>query len=45
MARKPQRSVEAAIIENIGPVSIQELLAMPEDRWGMLRDRITGQHN
>ncbi|MCI5196645.1 MAG: hypothetical protein D3919_10550 [Candidatus Electrothrix sp. AW5] len=45
MARKPQRSVEAAIIENIGPVSIQELLAMPEDRWGMLRDRITDQHN
>ncbi|RWX43373.1 hypothetical protein H206_02756, partial [Candidatus Electrothrix aarhusensis] len=45
MARKPQRSVEAAIIENIGPVSIQELLAMPEDRWGMLRDRITDRHN
>lgn len=45
MAKKPQRSVKAAIIENIGPVSIQELLAMPEDRWGMLRDRITGQHN
>lgn len=41
MARKPRRIVEAVIIERIGPVTATELLAMPEDRWGMLRDRIT----
>ncbi len=45
MVRKPQRSVEAAIIEGIGPISIQDLLAMPENRWGMIRDRITDRHN
>ena len=43
--KKPQRTVEAAIIEGIGPVSIQDLLTMPENRWGMLRDRITDRRN
>lgn len=41
MIRAPQRIVEAAIIEQIGPVPASELLAMPNDSWGFLRDRIT----
>lgn len=41
MARKPKRIVEAAIIDGIGIVTAADLLAMNEDRWGMLRDRIT----
>lgn len=41
MAGKPQRIVEAAIVESIGPVTAQDLVAMPEDTWGLLRDRIT----
>jgi hypothetical protein len=45
IARKPQRIVEAAILERIGPVTARELLAMPENSWGLLRDRITdGRH-
>lgn len=45
MVRKPQRIVEAAIIEGIGPLTIQDLIAMPENRWGMIRDRITDRRN
>ncbi|MEL7803041.1 hypothetical protein [Sulfitobacter pontiacus] len=41
MAGKPKRIVEAAIIDGIGIVTASDLLAMTEDRWGMLRDRIT----
>lgn len=45
MARKPQRKVEAAIVERIGTVTSQQLLAMADDSWGMIRDRITDQRN
>ena len=41
MARQPQRVVEAAMVERIGPVTARELLALPDDSWGLLRDRIT----
>lgn len=38
----PRRLVEAAIFEGeIGPVCARELIAMPADQWGILRDRIT----
>lgn len=39
--RQPQRIVQAALVESIGPISAQDLLRMPEDSWGILRDRIT----
>lgn len=45
MARKPQRIVEAAIVERIGAITAHDLLAMPSDSWGMLRDRITDRRN
>lgn len=39
---KPRRIIEAAVFENgIGVISAKELLAMREDDWGFLRDRIT----
>lgn len=41
-SQRPSRIVEAAFFEkDIGPVSAAELLAMPEDSWGILRDRLT----
>lgn len=45
MVRPPQRIVEAAIFERIGPVTARELLAMPNDDWGSLRDQITDRRN
>lgn len=45
MARKIQRKVEAAIIEKIGAVTAAELLALPDDSWGILRDRISDRRN
>lgn len=45
MARTPQRKVEAAIIERIGPVTASDLLAMSDDSWGFLRDQITDRRN
>jgi hypothetical protein len=41
MARKRTRIVEAAVIEKIGPLTARELISMPKDRWGHLRDWIT----
>lgn len=41
MMRKPRRIIEADWIEDIGPITAREMLAMPEDEWGLLRDRIT----
>lgn len=36
-----RRTIRAALFEHpIGPVTIDDLLAMPEDQWGFLRDRI-----
>ncbi|WP_448044368.1 competence protein CoiA family protein [Bradyrhizobium liaoningense] len=41
-SQKPRRIIEAAFFEKeIGPVSATELLAMTEDAWGILRDRLT----
>ncbi|MFH1346275.1 MAG: hypothetical protein ABIL01_34490 [Pseudomonadota bacterium] len=41
-SQKPRRIIEAAIFDRqIGPVTATELLAMPEDGWGILRDRLT----
>jgi hypothetical protein len=41
-SQRPRRIIEAAFFEKeIGPVSSAELLAMPEDGWGILRDRLT----
>ena len=43
---KPRRIIRAALFdEPIGAITADELLAMPEDRWGNLRDRLTdGRH-
>lgn len=42
MAKEPQRIIECALFEGeIGPISAAELMGMPEDRWGMLRQIIT----
>src|ERR1700687_3221874 len=40
-AQRPRRIIEAAMIEGVGPVTALELLGMPEDDWGIIRDRIT----
>ena len=45
MALPPQRIVQAAIIERIGPVTAHDLLAMSDNRWGFLRDQITDRRN
>lgn len=45
MVRKPQRIVEAAIVERIGAITANDLLAMPGDSWGIIRDRITDRRN
>lgn len=45
MARKPQRIIEATLIEGIGPITARDLLAMPEDSWGLLRGRITDRRH
>lgn len=40
--RKPVRRIEAARFHGqVGVVSINELMALPKDTWGNLRDRIT----
>lgn len=41
MAKSPQRRIEYALIDGIGPVSVQELMGWPEVRWGLLRQAIT----
>ena len=41
MERQSQRIVAAAVVERIGPVTAHDLLAMPDNSWGVLRDRIT----
>lgn len=45
MARQPQRTVEAAIIEGIGPVTASHLISVDENRWGIWRDRITDRRS
>jgi hypothetical protein len=42
----PQRTILCATFSNgIGEISIRELMDMPEERWGFLRDRITDHNN
>lgn len=45
MGFKATRTIEAAFIEGIGPITADELLSLPEDRWGIWRDRITDYRN
>jgi Competence protein CoiA-like family len=45
MARAPQRIIEAAIVERIGPITAQQLLTLTDDSWGVIRDRITDRRN
>jgi hypothetical protein len=41
LSKPPRRTIRAALFEHpIGPVNIADLLAMQEDQWGFLRDRI-----
>ena len=42
----PRRIIEAVIFDgDIGPLSARELMAMPNDDWGLIRDRITDRNN
>lgn len=42
MDREPRRIIEAVVFAGgIGVLSADELLAMPNDEWGVLRDRLT----
>ncbi len=41
MPRGPKRTVEYALIEDIGPVSAAELIDMPATQWGLVRQAIT----
>ena len=45
MGTQPKRIIEAAVIQDVGPIRAAELLAMQEDSWGILRDRITDHRN
>lgn len=48
MTRTPQRTVEAALMEGDEgkwPVTALDLLTMPENSWGVIRDRITDRRN
>jgi hypothetical protein len=41
-AKPPTRTIRRVLFEPpIGPLTIETLLAMPEDQWGFLRDQIT----
>ena len=44
MSKQPKRTVRAAHVEGIGPVSADYLLSMDENSWGIWRDRITDRH-
>ncbi len=40
--RAPHREIKAVIFDGeLGFLTVEELMAMPPDRWGMLRDRLT----
>jgi hypothetical protein len=41
LSDEPRRIIEAAMIGSIGPITARELISMPPDDWGILRDRIT----
>ncbi len=45
MARRPQRTVEASIVDLYGVITAQELLALSDDSWGLMRDRITDRRS
>ncbi len=43
--REPHRQIRTVIFDSeIGLLSIGELMAMPQDRWGLIRDRLTDRH-
>ena len=41
MAGKPQRIIEVAVVDRVGPITAQQLMTMSEAEWGLLRQRIT----
>jgi len=41
MAQKPQRIIEVAVIDKVGPITAERLMAMSEAEWGLLRQLIT----
>ncbi|MDO9473730.1 MAG: DUF6035 family protein [Caulobacter sp.] len=41
MSSSPQRKIEYALIEGVGPISAKHLVALPEIEWGLLRQAIT----
>lgn len=41
MSNRPQRIIEHALLQGIGPMSAERLLALPEAEWGLLRSAIT----
>lgn len=41
MSKQPKRIIEHALLEGIGPISAERLLALPETEWGLLRSAIT----
>jgi hypothetical protein len=46
MKNFPRRTIRGALLDQgIGPVTIEELLAMTENEWGVFRDRITDKRN
>lgn len=41
MSQQPKRIIEHALLQGIGPISAERLLALPEMEWGLLRSAIT----
>ena len=41
MSRNPQRIIEHALLDGVGPISAAQLMALPEAEWGLLRSSIT----
>ena len=41
MIQQPKRTIEHALLQGIGPISAERLLALSENEWGLLRSAIT----
>lgn len=41
MNNQPKRIIEHALLQGIGPISVERLLALSETEWGLLRSAIT----
>ena len=41
MSKLPKRIIEHALLQDVGPISAERLLALPETEWGLLRSAIT----